>query len=64
MAIGDRYKTGENNPEKGKFAFDGYTDDTSSPSPTPEETEISLDKDETFPPIRSSNKACYWKRTS
>lgn len=62
MAVGDRYKTGQNNPETGVFNFDGYTDGTSSPAPTAEERVISLSKNETFPPIKSCNKGCWWKR--
>ncbi len=41
--------------------FDGYMDGTSSTPQTPEEREIPLSRDETFPPIRSSGKACWWK---
>lgn len=54
-----RYKTGEECPAKGNYRFDGYTDGTSTPSPTWDENEIPLEKDEIFPPVRSSNKGCY-----
>ena len=59
--IGDRFKTGTTNPTSGIFVFDGYTDGTSSPAPTQAERTIPLAKDETFPPIRSCNKGCWWK---
>ena len=32
-AIGTRYKTGEKNPESGRYRFDGYLDGTTSPTP-------------------------------
>lgn len=60
-AIGTRYKTGEKNPESGRYRFDGYLDGTSYPAPRPEEMQIPLSKGETFPPIRSSGKGCWWK---
>ena len=59
--IGTRFRTGEVCPESGRYRFDGYLDGTSSPPPTREEREIPLSRGETFPPIRSSGKACYWK---
>jgi len=60
-AIGSRHRTGETCPASGVYRFDGYLDGTSSPSPTADEREIALSKGETFPPIRSSSKACWWK---
>ena len=57
-----RYKTGETCPTTGKYQFDGYTDGKTTPSPTMEEKVIPLERGETFPPIRSSGKACYWKK--
>jgi hypothetical protein len=54
--IGDRFKTGETCSESGVYIFDGYTDGTSFPQPTQEERVIPLSKNETFLPIRSSNK--------
>jgi hypothetical protein len=56
-----RYKTGEECPKDGRYRFDGYTDGTSTPSPTWDEQEIPLSKGEIFPPVRSTNKACYRK---
>ena len=56
-----RYKTGETCVISGVYQFDGYTDGTQTPAPTPEERQIPLSKGETFPPIRSSGKACWWK---
>jgi hypothetical protein len=60
-AVGTRFKTGEKCVESGRYKFDGYTDGTSTPSPTAEEREIPLSTNETFPPIRSTGKACWWK---
>lgn len=61
VAIGTRFKTGDNCQESGVYAFDGYTDGTSSPAPKAEEREIPISKRETFPPIRSAGKSCWWK---
>jgi hypothetical protein len=59
--MADRYSTGQECPKTGTYAFDGYLDGTWSPSPTANESSIPLSKGETFPPIRSANKACWWK---
>ena len=55
-----RCRTGQTCSISGHYRFDGYTDGTWSPSPTAQEQNIPLSRNETFPPIRSSNKACYW----
>jgi len=60
VTIGSRYRTGETSPTNGKFQWDEYTDGSRTPAPTAEEKVIPLDKGETFPPIRSCNKGCYW----
>jgi hypothetical protein len=60
-AVSARCKTGETCPQTGRYRFDGYVDGTNYPSPTLEEREIPLSRGETFPPIRSSNKACWWR---
>ena len=59
--VGDRFKTGQTCDTSGSYIFDGYTDGTTTPSPTAEERVIPLERNETFPPIRSANKACWWK---
>lgn len=56
-----RYKTGEKAPRTGIYDFDGYADGTSSPAPTPEERRIPLSTGEVFPPVRSANKAAWWR---
>ena len=56
-----RFKTGEESPYHAIYQFDGYLDGTSTPAPTPEEREIELARGETFPPIRSAGKACWWR---
>ena len=53
-----RFKTGEESPSDSRYRFDGYLDGTSTLRPTTEEMEIDLERDETFPPIRSASKAC------
>lgn len=60
--VGDRYKTGDNCVASGIYNFDGYTTGTSSPAPTPEERVISLQRGQTFPPIRSNGgRGAYWR---
>ena len=59
--VGDRFKTGQNCETSGSYAFDGYVDGTNTPAPTSAERVIPLAKSETFPPIRSCNKAAFWK---
>lgn len=61
VAIGTRFKTGEVCQESGRYEFDGYVDGTRFPQPTPRERQIPLSEGERFPPIRSTNKACWWK---
>ena len=55
-----RGKTGQQCHVSGVYTFDGYTDGTDYPPPTPEERRIPLSRLETFPPIRSSGKSCWW----
>ncbi len=55
------YKTGEQAPQTSNYQFISYTDGSVTPSPTAEERVIHLTKGETFPPIRSCNKAAYWQ---
>jgi len=59
--IGDRFKTGTTCTTSGSYVFDGYTDNTNTPSPTQDERVIPLTSGQTFPPIRSQNKAAWWK---
>ena len=59
--VGDRFKTGQTCETTGSYVFDGYTDGTTTPSPTIEERVIPLSAKETFPPIKSSKKGCSWK---
>lgn len=56
------YKTGERAPVTGRYEFEKYTDGTKTPAPTAEERIIPLDRGDTFPPISSADKACWWKR--
>ena len=56
-----RFRTGEESPYHATYQFDGYLDGSSTPTPTAEEQEIELTRDENFPPIRSAGKACWWR---
>ena len=56
-----RKKTGETCEIAGDYEFDGYVDGTTYPSPTAEERVIPMDRRDTFPPVRSSQKAAWWK---
>ena len=55
------YKTGEEAPKTGTYNWVKYTDDTVSPTPTPNELQIRLEQGEKFPPIRSAGKAAWWR---
>jgi hypothetical protein len=59
-----RYKTGDIAPYKAWYNWDGYTDGTTTPSPTADERRIPLETGEKFPPIRSCNKGAYWVYSS
>lgn len=61
MSTNNLYKTGEQAPRSGRYEFVKYTDNTTTPSPTAEEKIIPLSKGEIFPPIRSTNKAAWWR---
>ena len=56
-----RKKTGETSPVTGNYKFDGYVDGSVAPAPTHEERVIPIEKQETLPPVRSCNKAAWWK---
>lgn len=59
--INQRFKTGERCRETGSYEFDGFTDGSSSPHPSPDESEIMMSTGDTFPTVRSAKKECYWK---
>lgn len=56
-----RGRTGEECEVSGRYDFDGYLDGTHHPEPRPEEKRIPLAKGNTFPPVRSSGRSCYWR---
>ncbi|MBH0229115.1 YjzC family protein [Halobacillus yeomjeoni] len=58
----ERYKTGENVPESGTYEFDGLADNRKNANPTEDEKQVKLESGETFPPLRSSKEAAYWKK--
>lgn len=60
-ALVSRNRTGEKCEVLGQYDFDGYLDNTRQPEPRPEEQSIALARMDTFPPIRSSGRGCYWK---
>ena len=56
-----KYKTGEKAPSKGNYLFDSYVNaPAGTKAPTENEKNIPLDRDETFPPIKSTGYAAYW----
>ncbi len=55
------YQTGNKAPANGRYQFVRYVDGSTTPSPTSEERVIQLEQGETFPPIRSCNKAAWWQ---
>ena len=59
--VGERFKTGDKCVTSGDYAFDGYTDGSKTPAPTPNEQSIPLRAGETFPPVKSSQKGAWWK---
>jgi hypothetical protein len=60
-AVRTRFKTGEKCVNSGRYVFDGYLDGSSTPPPKPEERQEPIAKGNTFPPIRSCNKGCWWE---
>lgn len=62
MTVGKRFKTGDRAPADGFFVFDGYVDGGAHPKPKDDERTVSLKAGATFPPIRSSGKACFWAK--
>lgn len=59
--MADRYKTGEQAPEAGTYEFDGLVDGQND-NVTEDEKHIELSNGDTFPPLRSSKEAAYWKK--
>lgn len=57
-----RNKTGEKCTKTGNYDFDGYVDGTKTPAPTSEESVIPMKENETFPPVKSSERAAWWKK--
>ncbi|MBO0991459.1 YjzC family protein [Bacillus sp. SD088] len=54
--MADKYKTGENAPESGKFKVEGLVNGNSHN----DDTVIDIEKGEQFPPSSSSREAAYW----
>jgi|GEM_PF-6552111 len=56
------YQTGQTAPYSGAYRFDGYVDGAQAPLPAEKERMIVVIAGETFPPIRSVAKSCWWNR--
>lgn len=57
-----RKHTGETCDSSGRYQFDGYYPNGETyPSPTADERVIPMSWGETFPPVRSSAKAAWWR---
>ncbi|GIN69638.1 hypothetical protein J14TS2_01130 [Bacillus sp. J14TS2] len=54
--MADKYKTGENVPESGKFKVDSLVNGNSHN----DGTAIDIEKGEQFPPSPSSREAAFW----
>lgn len=54
-------KTGEVAKVTGRYEFVSYVDGTKTPAPTQNERVIPVKAGDKFPPVKSSNKAAYWK---
>jgi len=61
MSANNLYKTGQEAPHTGRYEFVRYVDGTTTPAPTAQERVIPLSKGENFPPVRSTNKAAWWR---
>jgi hypothetical protein len=59
-----RFRTGEQCELTGQYDFDGYLDGSQTPTPHPKEQAVAFRIGETFPPIRSAGKPCWWKSPS
>lgn len=58
--VGERFKTGQKCNTTGSYVFEQYVDGTMTPAPTREERVIPMTAGETFPPVRSQDKAAWW----
>lgn len=56
MATNEKYKTGENAPESGKYKVDSLVNGGSNN----DDTTIDIEKGEQFPPSPSDSDAAYW----
>lgn len=61
--IGQEFKTGEKCDTTGDYTFARYVDNSWAPAPTSNEQVIPLDKGDIFPPIKSQNRAAWWRLT-
>ncbi|MAS36994.1 MAG: YjzC family protein [Anaerolineaceae bacterium] len=55
------YKTGSIALYTGNYEFVEYVDGTTWPAPTWNERKIPLDRGDVFPPVKSTNKAAWWR---
>jgi YjzC-like protein len=61
IGLHTEFHTGQKCLATGDYQFNGYLDGTFEPLPTREERIIPLGAGETFPPIASTSKGCYWR---
>ena len=61
MAARRQFKTRETCEITGRYRFRGYLDGTKEPPPGAKERKIRIVAGQTFPPIESSEKECWWK---
>jgi len=60
-AMNQRFKSGETCRETGTYEFDGFTDGTTNPKPTPDEREVTVTAGDKFPMPGNPKKSCYWR---
>ncbi len=61
MAEENRFKTGEEAPESGKYKFDGFTEgDSSDANLSENEKVLDMEKGDRFPLLPSDNKGAYY----
>ena len=56
-------RTGDRCSTAGRYEFDGYLDASGGPRPAGGEMEIAMAVGDSFPPIASAAKPCYWRLT-
>ncbi|MCG3128367.1 MAG: hypothetical protein CHACPFDD_03255 [Phycisphaerae bacterium] len=55
-----RFRTGDVCIQAGRYHFDRYVDDRTTPTPAPSELVIELAPGDRFPQITTIGKECWW----